>query len=466
MTNKQEKVISLLMAANAALFVGIFLLVGYYNRLAADDFHFLVKTKELGIWDSMLFYYNYWIPRWSASLVRGVFLSQYTSPATLFSFHATSLILGVVAIKAFLHGIIKGMSLPIKAWNQWILAIYLLGALFYSGFAKGDTWYWIASAPSYLWGCFAALLGGSFLMQQWSKPIRYPLVTLLFLYAGGASESVAISTLAILFYLGFITHGKNQFANLDRQALHLATIACFIGFGIDISSPATKIRYAHLPQFSFQDKVIIGFWNYFKLIFIKIPATLPTVILFVSPFAFFGRKQLRHQFIALQETIWNNRKLWGISDILIALMAFSLAFAMGEIGPERAWLPLTFMVLSISVVITYQLGTWFYIKTRGKLFQLVVIGQVLLFAFQGVSAFNQIPKVAAYAASVDQRMNQIIACTANDSIMVLKPLPDAGWLFSAEISNDTNHFSNKHLKLFFQNKYTFVLEDTLTSKLE
>ena len=454
------------MAVNAIVFVAVFLTVGYHNRLAADDFHYLVKAKELGIWDSMLFYYNHWNPRWSASLVRGAFLGQYNSHLTLFTFHVATLIFAVIAIKSFLHGIINGISLPIKATKQWILALYLVGALFYSAFEIDDTWYWIASAPSYLWGCFAALLGGSLLTQKWNRPVRYFLVILLFIYAGGASETVAISMLAILFYLGFITHKRDQRVKLDRNALHLATIMCFLGFGIDLASPATQIRYEHLPQFGFQDKVIVGFWNYFKLIFIKIPLILPIVILFVSPFAFFGRKQLQYQLITFREIIWNNRKLWGISDILIALMAFSLAFVMGELGPTRSWLPLTFMVLTISTVITYQLGTWFYIKTKGKLFQLVVIGQVALFVFQCVSGLNQIPKAAAYAESVDERMNLIKETAPGNNIMVLEPLSESGWLFSSEITSDTAHFTNKHLKLFFNDKRHFVVKDGVTLKPE
>ncbi|MDP6909193.1 MAG: hypothetical protein QF371_06795, partial [Flavobacteriales bacterium] len=292
MSDRTAKGIYILVTMNATLFVVIFLAVAFNYRLAADDFHYLVKSKNLGIWDAMLFYYHNWNPRWSATLVTNAFLAAYSSPLTLFLFHLSSLVLGAISIFSFLHGIGQHLSLPFTRLQLTLFSFYLLGALFYGAFSKDDSWYWITVAPMYLWGSFAAVLGGSFILQKWNRPLRSLLIGLWFLYAGGASETIAIATLAILFYLGFVTHGNQTENVIDRTALHLATISCFIGFGIDITGAGALVRYEHLPHLSITDKMLVGFWNYLKITFVEIPLTLPFILLFVSPLAYFGRKQL------------------------------------------------------------------------------------------------------------------------------------------------------------------------------
>jgi len=452
------------MALNAALFVLIFLGVGYNNRLAADDFHYLIKSKQLGVWDAMLFYYHNWNPRWSATLVTNAFLSSYSGPITLFLFHFSSLFFGILSVYSFLRGMILHLSLPFKKTQLFLISTYLLGALFYGAFAKDDTWYWITVAPMYLWGSFAAILGGSLILHRWNEPIRSFLIGLLFLYAGGASETIAITTLTILFFLGFITHRGESSKRIDRKALHIGTIACLVGFGIDILGAGAQVRYEHLPHYTLTDRLVIGFWNYIKFTFKEIPVTLPAILLFASPLAFFGRKQLRFQITSFRDVLWNNRMLLGIADLLIILLSLVMAFVMGEMGPTRSWIPLTVIVTSVTVVITYQMGTWIYIRSNGKLFHLILIFQLILIGFQSYTGFQQIGSAATYAAATDSRMKFIDKeLIAGESLIELEALPQSGWLFTSEITNDTAHFRNKHLSLYLGGHAKLILRDTTIS---
>ena len=212
---------------------------------------------------------------------------------------------------------------------------------------------------------------------------------------------------------------------------------------------------------------MVGFWNYFKFLFKEIPLTLPIVILFVSPLLFFGRKQLQFQRIALIEMFWGNRKLWGIVDILIALLAFSLAFAMGEMGPKRAWFPLNVAVFMVCCVFAYQFGTWAYIRLKGKLFIVVVCAQVLLIGFQVWRGIGQVQSTSAYAEAYGQRMQLIQEqLSTSECPMELEPLPNSGWLFSAEITSDTTDFRNRHLKLYFGDSCQFILSEKVISSAE
>jgi hypothetical protein len=53
-----------------------------------------------------------------------------------------------------------------------------------------------------------------------------------------------------------------------------------------------------------------------------------------------------------------------------------------------------------------------------------------------------------YAKKYDERMEYIESKRLNytNEVLELPPLPLSGMLFSAELSTDTSHFSNQHLK--------------------
>ena len=460
MTKKQEHIVFLLMGINVIVFCVIFLLISSNQRLAADDYHYLIKTRDLGIWDSAVYYYNNWNSRWASSLARAVFLNVSGSNLSFVFLNLISLVFGLISVRAILSTLVSQTKIPIKRRQHWLLASYILLILFHASIAKSDTWFWLSSTPSYLWGAFAAILGISLLFKPKTSVPRLFLSALLFTYVGGSSESVALAILIGLCYLGFITHKKVQRITVNRKALHLATIICLIAFGISLVGPGLEIRKSFLPQYAFSDKLMIGFWNYFKFNFKEIPLQLPLIILMVAPFGFLGRKHLQFQLISIREIFWANKRLWGLADLTIAFIAFALAFVMGEMGPTRTWLPITFIMVAVAVFIAYQLGTWVYIKSNGKLVHMVIATQIVLLSYQLVTGSTQITKTRAYAEAVDQRMNLIPTLHPDLSkIHQLKPLPDSGWLFSAEISSDTAHFTNDHLELFFNNRYNLMVKD-------
>lgn len=463
MTKKQERIILALMGINALVFVFIFLSVAWNYRLAADDFHHVAIVRELGIWDAMVFYYQNWNTRWSSILVTNTFLAFGDNKLVLFLFHTISLLLGFTAFFSIIRSLVKTLRIPLTHSDTIIAAIYLLLVAFYCSFSKEDSWFWITVNPMYLWGAFAALLGGSLLIQSWHTPTRLFLVALLFLYAGGASESDAICALVVLLYIGIQTR-RNTSKWLDRNALHIATIFCMIGFGISMTGEGIQIRREHLPHYPISERLLVGMWNYVKFNLMEIPLVLPIAIIGVTPIGFWGRKHLRFQLMSIKDVVWANRKLWLLADLMVAILAISIGYVMSEMGPQRTWLPLTFLVLTVSTALAYQLGSWVYIHSRGKLFQLVCASQFLLIIFQVYSGYNQVTETSAYAAAVDERMETIAANHKTKDILELEPLPRSGWLFSSEISSDPSHFTNQHLQQYFQTECVLVTASGVNSE--
>lgn len=447
------------MTGNALLFAVIFLLVASNYRLAADDLHHVVTVSKQGIWGATKYYYENWNSRWSSILVTNSFLQLGNNQTVLFSYFCASFLLGFTAFWSFISSISRAIRLPFTIGQTAVISLYLLAATFYNSFSKDDTWYWITVGPMYLWGTFVAILGGSLLLQSWIPKVRYVLVCLLFMYVGGASESVALATLIVLFYIGLRTGRDTNW--IDRNALHVATVSSMVGFVVLLMGSGLEIRREHLPQFPISEKLLIGFWNYIKFNLIEIPKKLPLVILLMAPFGFFGRKHLQYQLVSVKDVFWTNRKIWILADLNIAILAMALGYVMCEMGPARTWFPITIMVLSVGTVLAYQLGTWVYLKTNGKLFQLATIALVAVFLAQMYFGFSQFSISRTYAKAVDERMLLIHSLPDTQHLIELEKLPESGWLMSSDIQADSTHFTNKHLGLFFGNEHTFVVQDTL-----
>jgi hypothetical protein len=94
---------------------------------------------------------------------------------------------------------------------------------------------------------------------------------------------------------------------------------------------------------------------------------------------------------------------------------------------------------------------------------LVVVAQVLLFGFQAVQAYINVPSAFEYASAHDGRTELLLRQGNEEALMKITPLPSSGWLLSGDISSDSSHFTNQHLKLFFGLNQAPASDSTLTS---
>ena len=73
---------------------------------------------------------------------------------------------------------------------------------------------------------------------------------------------------------------------------------------------------------------------------------------------------------------------------------------------------------------------------------------------------NQKQITTKYATAFDLRMNKI-SREINRDLIQLKPLPNSGFLYSAEINQSPSHFTNKQLKQGLRIKGQITLEPNL-----
>jgi hypothetical protein len=454
---QREKWMNLLMAANGLLFVGMFLGIGLFNRPSADDFHYMALVQEHGAWDAMLLHYHHWNPRWASTLVVNGFFAKWQDGVTLPLLHLLTMVLGWSAFALLLRMLMKKM--PIKFVH---MPFYALAGLFYVSFGMGDTWYWLCSVPMYLWGVLAFFLGFGLLLLEGGLWWRIPLVAGVFLYIGGSSEPVAVCVLILLIYFGVTQQDGHRLG-----IFHVATIACLTGLIIDAMGSGAQVRMEHLPQLPLTNRLWISLTNYGRLLVVSIPQKLPALLVFMLPVAWMGLVSEQFQSTGPRELMVKNRHMFAVADLMVIALSLMMGLLMSDMGPDRAWLPISALVLMTGLIIAYQMGTWLDARLRGRLFHASVLAQVLLLGYQVQELTTELPRAMAYANAVDARMQTIVeAVERGETLLALSPLPDAGWLQSAEITADTSHHRNRHLSLHFGNEIQLFVGDPLSSASE
>lgn len=462
MENRRGKWMNLLMAANGLLFVGLFLGIGLFNRPSADDFHYRALVQEHGVWDAMLLHYHHWNPRWASTLVVNAFFSVWQDVVTLPLLHLMTVALGWSAFALLLYALARRMGIGVNRFQIAVLPFYLLAGLFYVSFGRGDTWYWLCSVPMYLWGVLATALGFGLLFLKGGKWWRFPLVAVAFAYVGGSSEPVAVCALIVLIYVGLL-----RTDNVGPHIFHVATLACLIALMVDAMGSGAQVRLEHLPQLPLSERLWVGMRNYGMMLLLRIPSVLPALLVFLLPMAWMGMRGARHQAESAKDLYVSTRHGFAQADLLMLSTSFMMGLLMSDAGPDRAWLPISAMLLALGAVVAYRSGKWLDGRLKGRLFHLAMLSQLVLVTYQSYALINELPKARTYAVAFDGRMRTIAtAVERGDTLVALDPLPDAGWLQSAEVTADTAHHLNQHLSLHFDKRVRLFVSEAVPSEAQ
>jgi hypothetical protein len=134
----------------------------------------------------------------------------------------------------------------------------------------------------------------------------------------------------------------------------------------------------------------------------------------------------------------------------------SIAVIMSQSGEYRIWLLVSFMFVIVCIYSALWLGmhSGDWIKKIKLLFYCSSIFFFVVCSFQ-------IQKAYQYSKAVDERTEKIIRAKENgysSNILYLDPLPESGFLYSAEISIDTLATPNKAMKLAYDLPFNISLK--------
>ncbi|HEX5001275.1 MAG TPA: hypothetical protein VFW78_02165 [Bacteroidia bacterium] len=436
----QKKNYSAYWLVAALVFFAAFLLCGFYNRPASDDFEFLRVVKAKGVTGSMLFFRDTWNTRWAAILWLNIWLKCYLVTGTFFWYHLITL-LALITSASFAVKRVTSYYLhsPLNNKTIFILASCIAMALFYSTFSIPDTWFWINTSTMYGWSHIYAFLaiGALFSKQHTIKDSIVLVIAAIFI--GGGNEPFALNAILISGFAAIALTKTNAANKIRMLLLFIACVA--LSFLYSYAGNGHTVRSSLLPHPGVTGLSWILVKSLVKFTLLYLPSRLPAILLFLVPFYFLGsnykgmirtRSLVRYTFIA--------------GAILLVTALAPVVFIMAEMGPERAWSQLSLYLTLGGAILFFIAGYRF--RERIELIRIIPFTGIMGIALVIATSVSAVFQAKAYSHAWDNRMHSIATqlTTASDEILVTGSLPAPGWLHSAEIAEQPEHFTNQHLQ--------------------
>ena len=236
-----------LISLSNILFVFLFVVLSYYNRIASDDFYSIALLRDKGILGGVTYTYNTWTGRWAACFLNLFLIRFYALNHFLFVYGITIFILFVFSVKRLLHNLIELFQVnSLSFWKELNLAVFIVSAIFYCSIKIDETWFFLSSTCVYLISMLFFMLGTSALIARKTGVFNTLILIISFAYIGGSCEPFALINLLFLMLLIFLNDfavlkidlPKKQFA----KSLILAFVICMASFVILYMADGNRVR--------------------------------------------------------------------------------------------------------------------------------------------------------------------------------------------------------------------------------
>ncbi|MFL5762910.1 MAG: DUF6056 family protein [Bacteroidia bacterium] len=442
---------SFLLSLVLGLFLCLFAMLSYYNRIATDDYYFIWDVRNHGIINGVTSQYMEWCGRIAATLSMDIFYRLFDVNPLPYSLLAiASLLLLFFGLAKNLWLVAEKLAIELSAKERMLLAGCMSALLFFLSIDTGESWFWFCSYSTYLWSIIAFVWGVYFLFETRHTLFSYPCIAICFLYIGSASEIYsAIYGLIFTIFL-FIQYRKNK--KLERKYLFAYSILA-ISFITFLVAPGNYLRDGLFPERHFLYSFFITAKSLVKFTVLYLPFRLPYILIFALPFLVVGYNTPK-----LTKEMSFGTFFWRCSFAfagLLLIFFFLTAYVMVETGPPRVWFLLSFLLTIYCASICFYAGnslspsTFFvklamYLSTTGGIIAMIWLTTV------------QQPIASTYSKAWDKRAENLLELNRQlpaDTLIRIEPLPPAGMLYSAEIAADTNHFTNRELRLGYNLRY-------------
>jgi hypothetical protein len=450
--SKKESILFLVSGILFLIFYGV---CAYFNRFAVDDYYHIHDEKIFGIWGGMLEGYYNWGGRWTSYLLWDCIFHFHDNRTILILYTFLIILFFIFSVYLLLGKIFEIFEIPEKKQNILFYSFLFSAFTFFFSFGKGEIWFWAQSTAMFIISIIAFILGLSSVLSK-SKNILHILVIIFcYTYAGGASETYAVSYLLVMVIIIFslFTFRKSEIITEIRKRtsikIYIALLFLSTAFIISIVAPGNVIRAGWLPEPSFIDTFHITFKELGKLILFKFSLQFPWMILFSIPFMFIGFIHGKNE---EKKSLKKILKPLFLSTFLLIILLYILLFPscyiLSEAGPDRSMSLIIFIVVVYIATWSYYIGklfikNLFIIRSGFFVSMILIIGLIITI---GVVQFNTLSK---YASALDERSTllQNLQKKGNKKTITVSKLPSSGYLYSAEISSDTNYFGNEHYRL-------------------
>lgn len=435
---RENKAVLSLAVIMVLLFIGVFIYTAFYQTLSADDFYFASYLKNYGIWESMQLERAEWNSRWSSLLLNFSLLTLNQS------FPYTFLLYGLLNLSLAFYLFKEWFST--SATKPQISAGLATLLLFFGTFNIGEVWFWICSTTAYLTSTL--LVAIIYLKLDEKLTVKTGLLLVIAAtYIGGSSMPIALIALFVLAKR-LIQQLKGDQQNV--QWIILLTLVLLVSLLYLLNGEGSYKR-----QLAFDSIPLIDIpFLHLKLVGIIIlksvlPQLLPLFLLGI-PFLFLPSNLPSIKASKLTGTVAFYAIQFGLA---LFIYQGIFTYITHDISAARSLFPIN-LLLVFYVIKTLLLFHQFLKAKEIKNFfkinlMLISVAALCLLVVKNIS------KDINYKTSYIQ----LISDLENNQISV-EPLPKSGFIYATVLSTDSNHFTNQHLKLFFELNQTPIVNDT------
>jgi hypothetical protein len=334
--------------------------------------------------------------------------------------------------------------------SKFLMSLFFIAALFYSSFSINESWFWLCSTSTYSLSLAMAILGFTLLLSKQLSLPKYMLLVISFAYVGGSSGPLALMVLLFLvllmLYLFFHTESRPYVKQLWPAYLS-AFLAVGIAFIMLYHGKGNELRSQFFQKISAPEALVLNV-KMTGIIFLKrIPSVLVYAVLFGLAIQYYlVRRPVPEK---KSSTLIRIIYLTLAFGILVYLHQLSITYKTQDVAAYRALLPISLYTLVYFTLV-------FYVSFRSGIFTKAFKKGLFLLCFVSIAGVNgyhlitQQIKLTKYSREYTERINYLISHRHQQSPLLVTPLPDSGWLKSAEISSDPDYFANRHLKAGLQ----------------
>jgi hypothetical protein len=440
----------------------------FYFRISTDDYYYITEVERIGVLKIITSTYLKWSGRFAASAVMNSFFKILKGQSSSF------FIIPLSTIVVLLLGIHKTISvilclckIELSLLHRWVLSACFLFLLFFLSFDIGETWFWCSSIGCYLFSIIAFIWGFYFILQPVTNFFTYLGITGCFLFIGGATEVYSPVFLLILagillyYFQQFRSHSQaGQFMqNTIQRKLVVAFVALSVAFIILLVAPGNYMRDQLFPQHRFFFSFYVTAKSFVKFFFLYLPFHLQFILAFCVVFLLIGETCKSEKLVGWQLPFRPFlKKITVIFIFLLALFFYMIAYIMSETGPARIWFLASFLFAVYSCSISFYAGYCSLFSFK----QLRLIKGASLFTTGIILSYSFVSQVSVaknYAKKYDEREQQLLTWKQEikkDTLLSIPALPKPGMLYAAEISTDSGHYTNQHLRMIYKLNFHVV----------
>ncbi|MCW3101933.1 MAG: hypothetical protein JWO09_373 [Bacteroidetes bacterium] len=457
---------TLLLSFVALLFVLLSAMLSFYSRLATDDYYFIWDVRNNGVTEGVVSQYLYWCGRYAATFVTDVLYKLWDTDQTwYFLWPLTSFIALITGVYKFFTALARQSGSALKKPTLLLCALSFTCLLFFLSVDIGETWLWYCSLSSYLWSVIAFTWGCYFLLREQKKNISLIPAVLCFIYVGGASEVYSvIYGVMILAFLIFRYKRAENLKSFVSQPLNKRIIVAYaflgIAFIILIAAPGNYLRDKLFPEHQLLRTLFITGKSIVKFGVLYVPFRLVYVLAFAVPFAVIGADAGEQTVSGTSFSLFFKRLTFAYLALLL-LFFLLVAFVMVETGPPRLWFMVAFLSALYCSALSFYAG-FSGVISEARIGVLKYGSIVLALLILGYNIINQFRICSDYTEANDARIQYIQKLNrtiSSDTLILLPHLPSSGMLYSAEIQADTNHFTNRELRMGFELKFHVAVRE-------